>query len=117
MIQSEDEVQPGYSIECSLRRNMPHTEICSCRVLELSCADSTRAIYRYQPTRLDGRTLAHFCDRAGLAPGGIVKIRNSSLSFLATLALAGGMISWGTALNAQTTPSTPSQTQQPETQP
>jgi outer membrane biosynthesis protein TonB len=46
-----------------------------------------------------------------------VKIRNSSLSFLATLALAGGMISWGTALNAQTTPSTPSQTQQPDAQP
>jgi outer membrane biosynthesis protein TonB len=46
-----------------------------------------------------------------------VKIGNSSLSFLATLVLAGGMISWGTALNAQTTPSTPSQTQQPETQP
>jgi hypothetical protein len=46
-----------------------------------------------------------------------VKIRNSSLSVLTTLALAGGMISWGTALNAQTTPSTPSQTQQPETQP
>jgi outer membrane biosynthesis protein TonB len=46
-----------------------------------------------------------------------VKIRISSLSFVATLALAVGMISWGTALNAQTTPSTPSQTQQPETQP
>ncbi len=46
-----------------------------------------------------------------------MKIRLSSLSFLTTLALAGGMISWGTALNAQTTPSTPSQTQQPDKRP
>jgi hypothetical protein len=46
-----------------------------------------------------------------------VKIRISSPSLLGTLALAVGMISWGAALNAQTTPSTPSQRQQPGTQP
>lgn len=37
-----------------------------------------------------------------------MKIKMQSLSFLATLALVLGMISWGSALNAQTTPSTPS---------
>jgi cytoskeletal protein RodZ len=37
-----------------------------------------------------------------------------SLSFLATLAL--GMISWGSALSAQTTPSTPTDTQTPQSQ-
>ena len=45
-----------------------------------------------------------------------IRISSLSLSFLASLALAVGMISWGSTLNAQTTPSTPSQTQQPETQ-
>ena len=40
-----------------------------------------------------------------------------SLSFLATLAIAIGVISWGSALNAQTTPSTPSDQQTPQTQP
>jgi hypothetical protein len=37
-----------------------------------------------------------------------VKTKIQSLSFLATLALVLGMISWGSALNAQTTPSSPS---------
>ena len=39
-----------------------------------------------------------------------------SLSFLATLAIAIGMISWGSALHAQTTPSTPQDQQTPSTQ-
>ena len=39
-----------------------------------------------------------------------------SLSFLATLAIAIGMISWGSSLQAQNTPSTPDQTT-PQTQP
>ena len=39
-----------------------------------------------------------------------------SLSFLATLAIAIGMISWGSALQAQNTPSTSDQTT-PQTQP
>jgi hypothetical protein len=45
-----------------------------------------------------------------------VKKRIQSLTFLATLAIGIGMISWGTALNAQST-STPTdqQTQQPDT--
>src|SRR5215471_18154869 len=49
-----------------------------------------------------------------MAPGGFVK-RIQTLSFLATLAIAIGMISWGSALHAQdTTPSTPDrQAQQP----
>jgi outer membrane biosynthesis protein TonB len=59
-----------------------------------------------------------------------VKTKIQSLSFLASLALVLGMISWGSALNAQTTPSTPSDqatqpaptpdtppTQKPETTP
>jgi Protein of unknown function (DUF5818) len=56
--------------------------------------------------------------RAAAAPGGYVK-KIQSLSFLATLAFAVGMISWGSALHAQTTPSTdPSQqTQQPSSTP
>ncbi len=39
-----------------------------------------------------------------------------SLSFLATLAIAIGMISWGSALHAQTSPSTPQDQQTPSTQ-
>jgi len=45
-----------------------------------------------------------------------VKTRIQSLSFLATLAVVVGMISWGGALNAQTTPSTPTDQQQPQAQ-
>ena len=53
-----------------------------------------------------------------MAPGGFVK-KIQTLSFLATLAIAIGMISWGSALHAQdTTPSTPDrQAQQPDTTP
>src|SRR5215469_16554271 len=53
-----------------------------------------------------------------MAPGGFVK-RTQTLSFLATLAIAIGMISWGSALHAQdTTPSTPDrQAQQPSSTP
>src|SRR5579872_580273 len=40
-----------------------------------------------------------------------------SLSFLATLAVVIGMISWGSALNAQSTPSAPADQQTPQTQP
>jgi outer membrane biosynthesis protein TonB len=50
-----------------------------------------------------------------MAPGGFVKNRIQSLSFIATLAVVFGMISWGSAL-AQTTSSTPDQTT-PQTQP
>ena len=45
-----------------------------------------------------------------------MKTRIQSLSFLATLAVALGMVSWGSALNAQSTPSTPSDQQQPQAQ-
>jgi len=55
-----------------------------------------------------------------LAPGGFVK-KLQSLPFLATLAVVIGMISWGSVLNAQTTPSTtpdtPAAQQTPRTQP
>ena len=53
-----------------------------------------------------------------MAPGGFVK-KIQTLSFLATLAIAIGMISWGSALHAQdTTPSTPDrQAQQPSSTP
>lgn len=40
-----------------------------------------------------------------------------SLSFVATLAVAVGMISWGSALKAQSTPSTAPDQQTPQTQP
>ena len=43
-----------------------------------------------------------------------MKTRIQSLSFLATLAIALGMISWGSALNAQST-STPTDQQTPQT--
>ena len=42
-----------------------------------------------------------------------MKKRIQSLSFLATLAVGLGMISWGSALHAQTTPSTPTDQTQP----
>ena len=51
-----------------------------------------------------------------MAPGGFVKNRIQSLSFIATLAVVIGMISWGSAF-AQTTPSTPTDQQTPQTQP
>lgn len=40
-----------------------------------------------------------------------------SLSFLATLAIGIGMISWGSALHAQTTPSSPTDQQAPQAAP
>ncbi len=40
-----------------------------------------------------------------------------SLSFLATLAIGIGMISWGSALHAQTSPSSPTDQQAPQTAP
>ena len=43
----------------------------------------------------------------------LVKTKLRSLTFLATLAVALGMISWGSALHAQTTPSTPTDQTQP----
>jgi hypothetical protein len=46
-----------------------------------------------------------------------VKKRILSLSFLATLAIALGMICWGGTLHAQSTPPTAPQTQQPDTTP
>ena len=42
-----------------------------------------------------------------------MKKRIQSLSYLATLAIGLGMISWGSALHAQTTPSTPTDQTQP----
>ena len=46
-----------------------------------------------------------------------MKTRMQNFSFLATLALATGMICWGSALSAQTTPSSPTDQQTPQTQP
>lgn len=45
-----------------------------------------------------------------------MKTRIQSLSFLATLALFVGMMSWGGTLHAQNTPSTPPDQQQPQSQ-
>lgn len=46
-----------------------------------------------------------------------MKTRIQSFSFLATLAIAVGMLAWGGALQAQTTPSAPTDQQQPQAQP
>src|SRR5579863_5762188 len=46
-----------------------------------------------------------------------VKTRIRSFSFLATLAVAVGMVSWGSALHGQSTPSTPATPQQQQQQP
>lgn len=46
-----------------------------------------------------------------------MKTRIQSLSFLAALALFVGMMSWGGTLQAQNTPSTPPDQQQPQSQP
>jgi uncharacterized protein YdeI (BOF family) len=51
-----------------------------------------------------------------LAIGGFVKKRIQSFSFLATLAIAVGMISWGSTLHAQQTPAG-AQAQQTPSQP
>lgn len=45
-----------------------------------------------------------------------MKTRIQSLSYLATLAVILGMVSWGSALNAQSTGSTPSSQQPPQAQ-
>jgi hypothetical protein len=53
-----------------------------------------------------------------MAPGGFfVKTRIQSLSFLATLAVVLGMISWGSMLNAQSTPSSSSPADQAQPAP
>jgi hypothetical protein len=67
---------------------------------------------------MHGRPLATNRRRAELAPGGFVK-KLQTLSFLATLAVVIGMVSWGSTLNAQTTPSTTPdrQAQQPSSSP
>ena len=46
-----------------------------------------------------------------------MKNKFQALTFLATLAVVIGMISWGGTLSAQTTPSTPQDQQTPSTQP
>jgi hypothetical protein len=56
-----------------------------------------------------GREFASYGTEPRMAPGGFVK-KFLSLSSLATLAIVLGMISWGSTLNAQTTPSTTDQT-------
>src|SRR5947209_16898840 len=63
-----------------------------------------------------------FCMTEGASRMGSWRIfvkKLQSLSFLATLAIAIGMISWGSALHAQTTPSTTPdrQAQQPSSSP
>ncbi len=49
--------------------------------------------------------------KSRLAPGGFVKTRIQSLYYLATPAIALGMIFWGGSLHAQTTPSSPTDQQ------
>src|ERR1700758_4367990 len=61
----------------------------------------------------------HFASRAALASGGFVKTRIQSLSLLAPLAIALGMIVMGGTLHAQDTPSNSPdrQAQQPSQSP
>jgi hypothetical protein len=75
----------------------------------MQCENISHATISDSP-RCDGTAFAYHSSRAALAPGGIVKNRIQSLSFIATLAVVCGMISWGSALHAQTT-STPSDPQ------
>ena len=62
-----------------------------------------------------GRAFARSSGRAAWLLEDLVKTKIRSLSFLATLAVVLGMISWGSALSAQTSPSSQSdqQAQQP----
>ncbi len=68
--------------------------------------------------RLPWQSACYISAKSRMAPGGFVK-KMQTLSFLATLAIAIGMISWGSAAHAQdTTPSTPDrQAQQPTSTP
>jgi outer membrane biosynthesis protein TonB len=61
--------------------------------------------------RLDGTTLAVQFRRAVWLLEDLVKTKIQSLSFLATLAVVLGLISWGSTLHAQTAPSTPTDQQ------
>lgn len=84
----------------------------------LSPAISTPSPRGYRFIEIRGMEFATSSRRAALASGGfIVKTRIQSLSFLATLAIA--LLCWGSALNAQNTPSTTPdrQAQQPSSSP
>lgn len=65
--------------------------------------------------RWDGTTLAIHCGRAVWLLEDLVKTKIQSLSFLATLAVVLGLISWGSTLHAQTAPSTPTDQTAPST--
>jgi outer membrane biosynthesis protein TonB len=65
--------------------------------------------------RLDGTTLAIHSGRAVWLLEDLVKTKIQSLSFLATLAVVLGSISWGSTLHAQTAPSTPTDQTAPST--
>jgi len=81
----------------------------------LSRMDSARC-YPAMLWRVGWQGACYISGKSRMASGGFVK-RIQTFSFLATLAIAIGMISWGSALHAQdTTPSTPDrQAQQPST--
>ena len=65
--------------------------------------------------RLDGTVFANHSRRAVWLLEDLVKTKIQSLSFLATLAVVLGLISWGSALQAQTAPSSPTDQTAPST--
>jgi hypothetical protein len=108
----------GYSVCCRAGENIPETGSLDCLTFVVKTFgfnarrfERTAVGMRWQAVCLCLHTSRHWLLEE------FVKKRMQSLSFLATLAVAIGMISWGSALNAQTTPSDQQQpqTQQPST--
>ena len=79
--------------------------------------DSTAEHFEYQVAIFNGLSLATTPESPHWLLEEFVKTRIQSLSFLATLAVVLGMVSWGNTLHAQTPPTTPSDQQQPAPNP
>jgi hypothetical protein len=94
---------------------MPDMQSCYASAIQLNPSIATMIIDGGWKLVFIGRPFAKSSGRAAWLLEDLVKTKIRSLSFLATLAVVVGMISWGSALSAQTTPSSPSdqQTQQP----
>jgi hypothetical protein len=101
----------GYSFSCSPRRNFPDVRTGALlRDRAKPCKYNARREERNN-VHLDGTTLAVHSRRAVWLLEDLVKTKIQSLSFLATLAVVLGLISWGSTLHAQTAPSTPTDQQ------
>src|ERR1700722_10226854 len=83
--------------------------------MALNRANTMRGSEERNNVRCDGTTLAIHSGRAAWLLEDLVKTKIQSLSFLATLAVVLGLISWGSTLHAQTAPSTPTDQTAPST--